>query len=127
MRRVCVFTGSSPGGRGAYTDAARALGRALAARGHELVYGGAKVGLMGILADAMLAAGGRAIGVIPEVLVAKEVAHEGLSALHVVTSMHERKARMAELSDAFVALPGGLGTLEELAEMLAWAQLGLHD
>jgi hypothetical protein len=121
-----VFTGSSSGGRSEYTDAARALGCALVARGSELVYGGAKVGLMGVLADAVLAAGGRAIGVIPEVLVTKEVAHEGLSELHVVGSMHERKALMADLSDAFVALPGGLGTLEELAEMLTWAQLGLH-
>ena len=126
MQRICVFTGSSPGGRGEYTGAARALGFALVARGCELVYGGAKVGLMGALADAVLAAGGRAIGVIPEVLVAKEVAHDGLSELHVVGSMHERKALMADLASAFVALPGGLGTLEELAEMLTWAQLGLH-
>jgi uncharacterized protein (TIGR00730 family) len=124
--RICVFTGSSPGARGAYADAARSLAGALVKRGHELVYGGAKVGLMGVLADAVLAAGGRVVGVIPEALVAKEVAHAQLSELRVVASMHERKALMVELSDAFVALPGGLGTIEELFEVLTWSQLGLH-
>ena len=127
LARVCVFSGSSPGARPAYREAAAGLGRALAARGLELVYGGARVGLMGVLADAALAAGAEVQGVIPAGMVAKEVAHEGLTQLHVVDSMHERKARMADLADAFVALPGGLGTLEELAEILTWAQLGLHQ
>ncbi len=126
MKRVCVFTGSSPGAQRAYAAAAEQLGRTLAERGLELVYGGARVGLMGVLADAALAAGGRVVGVLPEALVSKEVAHPGLTELHVVASMHERKALMAERADAFVALPGGLGTLEELAEVLTWAQLGLH-
>ena len=125
-RRVCAFTGSSPGARGEYAAAARDFGRALVERGGELVYGGGNVGLMGVLADAVLARGGKVIGVIPEALVAKEVAHRGLSELRVVASMHERKAVMAELADAFVALPGGLGTLEELFEVLTWGQLGLH-
>ena len=126
MKSICVFTGSSPGAQPAYAEAAEALGRTLAERGLELVYGGAQVGLMGTLADAALASGGRVVGVLPEALVSKEIAHTGLSKLHVVSSMHERKALMAELSDGFVALPGGLGTLEELAEVLTWAQLGLH-
>ena len=126
MRRVCVFTGSSPGARGEYATAARDFGGALVERGHELVYGGGNVGLMGVLADAVLARGGKVIGVIPEALVAKEVAHRGLTELRVVASMHERKAVMAELADAFIALPGGLGTLEELAEVVSWAQLELH-
>jgi uncharacterized protein (TIGR00730 family) len=126
LRSICVFTGSSPGAQPAYAEAAAALGRTLAERGLDLVYGGAQVGLMGTLADAALASGGRVVGVLPEALVSKEVAHPGLSKLHVVSSMHERKALMAELSDGFVALPGGLGTLEELAEVLTWAQLGLH-
>ena len=126
MRRVCVFTGSSPGARAEYAIAAEQLGRELVSRGHELVYGGGKVGLMGLLADSVLAGGGKVIGVIPEALVAKEVAHGGLSELRVVASMHERKALMSDLSDAFVALPGGLGTLEEFCEVLTWAQLGLH-
>jgi uncharacterized protein (TIGR00730 family) len=126
LRRVCVFTGSSPGRRPSYRDAAADLGRVLAARGLGVVYGGARVGLMGVLADATLAAGGQVIGIIPDALVAKEVAHAGLSDLRVVESMHERKALMVELSDAFVALPGGFGTLDELFEMLTWAQLGLH-
>jgi uncharacterized protein (TIGR00730 family) len=125
-RRVCVFAGSSEGLRAEYRAAAEDLGRALAARGMGLVYGGASVGLMGALADASLAAGGEVIGVIPSALVAKEVAHHGLSELRVVASMHERKATMAGLADAFVALPGGWGTLEELFEVLTWAQLGLH-
>ena len=127
MRYVCVFCGSSAGTRPAYIKAARALGTTLAARNLGLVYGGSKVGLMGAVADATLAAGGEAIGVIPEFLEAKEIAHTGLTHLHVVRSMHERKALMADLSDAFVALPGGYGTLEELLEILTWGQLGLHS
>jgi uncharacterized protein (TIGR00730 family) len=126
MKRVCVFCGSSTGIRTVYREAARALGIALAQRGEELVFGGGRVGLMGVLADAVLAAGGRAIGVIPEALVAKELAHRGLTELRVVDSMHQRKALMADLSDAFLALPGGFGTLEEYCEVLTWAQLGLH-
>lgn len=126
MNRICVFTGSSPGARPGYATAAVDLGELLAARQHTLVYGGANVGLMGVLADSVMAAGGRVIGVIPEGLLEKEVAHHGISELRVVASMHERKATMAELSDGVVALPGGLGTLEELFEMLTWAQLGLH-
>ena len=126
MRRVCVFTGSSAGHRGEYRAAACDLGRELAVRGIDLVYGGANVGLMGEVADAALAAGGRVTGVIPEVLAAKEVAHAGLSDLRVVASMHERKAVMADLSDGFIALPGGWGTLDELFEVLTWGQLGLH-
>jgi len=127
MRYVCVFCGSSAGTRPAYIEAARALGTTLAAHNLGLVYGGSKVGLMGAVADATLAAGGEAIGVIPEFLEAKEIAHTGLTQLHVVRSMHERKALMADLSDAFVALPGGYGTLEELLEILTWGQLGLHS
>jgi uncharacterized protein (TIGR00730 family) len=126
MRRVCVFAGSSAGARIEYGAAAVSLGRALAARGMGLVYGGARVGLMGILADAALQAAGEAIGVIPHALVAREVAHAGLTTLHVVETMHERKALMVDLADAFVALPGGWGTLDELFEILTWAQLGLH-
>jgi uncharacterized protein (TIGR00730 family) len=126
MSRVCVFTGSSSGVRGQYRSAAAALGQALATRGIGLVYGGARVGLMGAVADAALSAGGEVIGVIPRALVAKEVAHSGLTDLRVVGSMHERKALMSDLSDAFIAAPGGLGTLEELFEILTWAQLGLH-
>jgi len=126
MRRVCVFTGSSLGHRDEYRAAASDLGCELAARGIELVYGGADVGLMGAVADATLAAGGRVTGVIPEALVAKEVAHAGLPDLRVVASMHERKAAMADLSDGFIALPGGWGTLDELFEALTWGQLGLH-
>jgi len=126
MKRICIFTGSSPGARPDYAAAAQAMARELVASNLELVYGGGKVGLMGVLADAVLAAGGKAIGVIPEALVQREIAHPGLTELLVVNSMHERKAMMSELSDAFVALPGGLGTLEELFEVLTWAQLGLH-
>jgi len=126
VQRLCVFTGSSPGARPDYAAAAESLGRELATQGIGLVYGGASVGLMGAVADATLAAGGEAVGVIPEALVAREVAHTGLTELRVVASMHERKALMAELSDGFVALPGGLGTLEELFEVLTWTQLGLH-
>ena len=126
MRRLGVFCGSRDGARPAYREAAHALGRALAARGVGVVYGGASVGLMGAVADAALAAGGEVIGVIPQSLVAREIAHAGLTALHVVDTMHERKARMAALADAFVALPGGVGTLEELFEVWTWGQLGLH-
>jgi len=126
MPRICVFTGSSEGRRPSYRAAAGDLGRILVQRGFELVYGGARVGLMGAVADAVLAAGGRVIGVIPEALVAREVAHTGLTELRVVSSMHERKATMADLSDGFIALPGGWGTLEELFEVLTWGQLGLH-
>lgn len=126
MRHICVFAGSSPGARPAYRTAAAALGSALASRGIGLVYGGARVGLMGAVADAALAADGSVIGVIPETLVAKEIAHTGLSELRVVRSMHERKALMADLADAFIALPGGWGTVEELFEILTWSQLGLH-
>ena len=124
---VCVFSGSSPGARPSYTEAAAALGRDLAGRGTRVVYGGASVGLMGTVADAALAAGGEVVGVIPQHLVDREVAHDGLTELHVTGSMHERKALMADLADGFVALPGGLGTLEELAEVLTWSQLGLQS
>lgn len=126
MKAVCVFAGSSAGVQPHYTNVARELGWELAARGLGLVYGGACVGLMGTLADAALSRGTRVTGVIPSALVAKEVAHHGLSDLRVVASMHERKALMADLSDAFIALPGGLGTLEEFFEVLTWGQLGLH-
>lgn len=127
MTRVCVFSGSSAGARPEYRAAAVALGEALTSRRIGLVYGGAKVGLMGVVADTVLAGGGDVTGVIPRALVEKEVAHEGLSDLRVVGSMHERKALMADLSDGFIALPGGWGTLEELFEVLTWAQLGLHQ
>jgi uncharacterized protein (TIGR00730 family) len=126
MQRICVFCGSKPGRETAFVSAARDLGTLLAKRNIELVYGGGRVGLMGELANAVLAAGGSVIGVIPEALAVKEVAHEDLTQLYVVSSMHERKATMAKLSDAFVALPGGFGTLEEFLEVLTWAQLGLH-
>ncbi len=126
MRRVCVFCGASPGARPAYAEAARELARELVARDIGVVYGGGGVGLMGELADAVLAEQGEIIGVIPRALVEKEIGHRGLSDLRVVGSMHERKALMAELSDAFIALPGGLGTLEELFEVYTWSQLGLH-
>jgi uncharacterized protein (TIGR00730 family) len=127
VRRLCVFCGSSPGARPAYGEAAKELARLLVAEGIGLVYGGGQVGLMGRLADAVLAEGGEVIGVLPESLVAKEIGHPGVRDLRVVGSMHERKALMAELSDAFVALPGGLGTVEELFEVYTWTQLGLHD
>jgi hypothetical protein len=125
--RIAVFCGSSPGRHPGYLEQTAAFGRLLAERGVELVYGGARVGLMGALADAVLDGGGRAIGVIPDALVAREVAHRSLSELHIVASMHERKAQMAALADAFVALPGGIGTLEELFEVWTWNQLGLHN
>jgi len=126
MRRLCVFCGSSEGDDPVYRDAAQALGRMLAAEGIGLVYGGASVGLMGAVADAALEAGGDVIGVMPRALFEKEIAHRGLPDLRVVGSMHERKALMAELADGFVALPGGIGTFEELFEVWTWAQLGYH-
>ncbi len=125
--RICVYAGSNPGADPAYAEAAADLARLLAERGIGVVYGGAHVGLMGILADTALAAGGEVVGVMPQDLVDREIAHTGLTELHVVASMHERKALMAELSDGFVALPGGAGTLEELIEVYTWSQLGLHD
>ncbi|HMJ66326.1 MAG TPA: TIGR00730 family Rossman fold protein, partial [Candidatus Binatia bacterium] len=125
MKRVCVFCGSNPGADPAFARAAEQVGVALAARGLGLVYGGGNVGLMGVLADGALAGGGEVIGVIPQSLVDRELAHRGISELRVVRSMHERKALMADLSDAFIALPGGYGTLEEFCEVLTWAQLGL--
>ena len=126
MRNICVFAGSSTGSRTEYTDAARELGRALAQRDIGVVYGGGHVGLMGQLADAALESGGRVIGVITEALLAKEVGHRGLTELRVTKTMHERKATMADMSDGFVALPGGFGTLDEFFEALTWAQLGIH-
>jgi len=124
---VCVYCGSRHGAKPAYQAAAQALGRAIGSRGWQLVYGGGKVGLMGEVADAALAAGARVIGVIPESLQQREVGHRGLHELHVVPTMHLRKQMMAERADAFVALPGGIGTLEELFEVWAWRQLGYHD
>jgi uncharacterized protein (TIGR00730 family) len=126
MKRICVFCGSSAGSRSDYRIAAEELGTELARRNIGLVYGGGNVGLMGVLADAVLKAGGEAVGVIPENLMEREVGHNGLTKLHVVRSMHERKALMADLSDAFIALPGGFGTFEEFCEIVTWAQLGLH-
>jgi len=126
LRRVCVYCGANRGRDPAYADAAQAMGRALARRGIGLVTGGGRVGLMGVVADAALAAGGEVTGVIPEALMRKELAHTGLTDLVVTASMHERKARMAEIADGFVALPGGLGTYEELFEIWTWAQLGWH-
>jgi len=126
MRRVCVYCGSSPGRDPGYARAAVDLVQVLTARGLGVVYGGASVGLMGIVADTALAAGAEVVGVMPQALVDHEIAHTGLDDLRVVGSMHERKALMAELADAFVALPGGLGTLEELFEVATWSQLGLH-
>ena len=123
---LCVFCGSSKGSSPLYGEAAKSTGRALARAGVDLIYGGGHIGLMGILADAALREGGRVIGVIPAALVARELAHDGLTELHVVETMHERKAIMAELSDGFIALPGGAGTLEELFEQFTWAQLGIH-
>jgi uncharacterized protein (TIGR00730 family) len=124
--RICVFCGASPGNEARYVDAARAVGEGLARQGIGVVYGGGRVGLMGAVADAALAAGGEVIGVIPQGLVDRELAHPGLTELRVVDTLHERKAGMADLADAFIALPGGLGTLEELAEVVSWAQLELH-
>jgi uncharacterized protein (TIGR00730 family) len=126
VERICVFCGASPGARPEYAEAARELARLLTAEGIRVVYGGGGVGLMGALADAVIAAGGKLTGVIPRALVDREIAHRDVMDMRVVGSMHERKALMAELSDAFVALPGGIGTLEELFEVYTWAQLGLH-
>jgi len=126
MRRICVFCGSSPGNDPAYAALAHSVGEGLARRGIGVVYGGGRVGLMGMVADSALDAGGEVIGVIPQDMVDRELAHRGATELRIVGTLHERKAVMAELSDAFIALPGGLGTLEELAEVVSWAQLGLH-
>ena len=127
MKRVCVFAGSSAGARAEYAAAAHELGQVLVQRGLSLVYGGGRVGLMGVLADAVMSGGGHVIGVIPQALAAKEIAHSGLSDLRIVGSMHERKALMADLSDGFVALPGGWGTLEEFFEAWTAGYLGMHD
>jgi len=124
--RICVFCGSSVGTRREYADAARGLARELVRRDLELVFGGGAIGLMGVVADAVLAEGGHAIGILPEALAAREIAHAGLPDLRIVSSMHERKALMASLSRAFVALPGGFGTFEEFCEVVTWTQLGLH-
>ena len=126
MRRICVFCGSSPGSRPEYRAAAEEMAAELVRRKIGLVYGGGNVGLMGVIADAVLGAGGDVQGVMPEHLTAREIGHKGLTRLHVVRSMHERKTLMADLSDAFVALPGGFGTLEEFCEVVTWTQLGLH-
>jgi uncharacterized protein (TIGR00730 family) len=127
MRKICIFTGSRHGKSPVYTTVAAQLGHELVARGCGLVYGGGNVGLMNVIADTVLGLGGEVIGVIPNSLVSREVAHRGLTELRVVQSMHERKAVMAELSDGFIAMPGGIGTMEEIFEVLSWAQLGLHD
>jgi uncharacterized protein (TIGR00730 family) len=127
FKRLCVFCGSSPGDNPDYPCAAKHAGAELARRGIALVYGGGKVGMMGVLADAALAAGGHVIGVIPEALMTKEVGHRGLPDLRIVKTMHERKALMAELADGFIALPGGFGTFDEFFEIITWAQLGLHS
>ncbi|RKP43709.1 TIGR00730 family Rossman fold protein [Trinickia fusca] len=127
MKSICVYCGSSPGAKPVYAQAARAFGQALVREGCSLVYGGGRVGLMGIIADAVLEAGGQAIGVIPKLLVDREIGHPGLTELHVVPDMHERKKKMADLADAFVALPGGAGTLEELFEVYTWSHLGYHN
>ncbi len=126
MTSICVFCGSSPGAAPAYAEAAAALGAELAARGTTLLFGGGKRGMMGVLADACLARGGRVVGVIPAHLWQRELGHTGITEMHVVASMHERKARLAELADAFLALPGGIGTMEEFFEVWTWGQLGLH-
>jgi uncharacterized protein (TIGR00730 family) len=125
-KRICVFCGSNPGARAAYAEAAVSLANLLVDRGFGIVYGGSNVGLMGTLADTALKAGGEVVGVIPQALVEKEVAHRGLTRLHVVATMHERKALMSEQADGFIALPGGFGTFDELCEILTWAQLGIH-
>lgn len=127
LQRICVYCGSSPGFDPAYTEAAIDLAQALADNDVELVYGGANKGMMGILADAMLARGGKVHGVMPKVLQDKEIAHPGLTELHIVKSMHERKSVMAALSDGFIALPGGFGTLEEIIEIVTWGQLRFHE
>jgi uncharacterized protein (TIGR00730 family) len=127
MKSVAVYTGSATGTRPHYLEAARKVGRTLATRGLELVYGGASIGLMGAMADACLEAGGRVYGVLPQALSRVEIAHRGLTELHVVSSLHERKALMAGRADAFIALPGGYGTLDELFEALTWTQVGVHE
>jgi uncharacterized protein (TIGR00730 family) len=127
VRRICVFCGSSVGAKAAYREAAVQTGQAIGRRGYGMVYGGAGKGLMGVLADSALEAGAEVTGVIPRSMVDREVAHHGLTELRIVDTMHQRKAQMAELADAFLALPGGLGTLEELFETWTWAQLGMHD
>ena len=127
MKRICVYCGSRPGSQPDYTKAAETLARALVKRNIEVVYGGASVGTMGVLANTVLAEGGQVIGIIPQSIVDMEVVHRGLTDLRVVASMHERKALMAELADGFIALPGGLGTLDEVVEILSWGQLGLHQ
>jgi len=126
MKSICVYCGSNFGNRNSYLEAAQSLGREMAQRRITLVYGGANVGLMGAVANSVLEAGGKAIGVMPQALVDKEIAHTGLTDLRIVSSMHERKSLMADLADAFIALPGGLGTLEEFCEVVTWTQLGFH-
>jgi len=126
LQKFCVFCGSNPGGEPAYTEAAVSVGRLIASRGGQLVYGGGRVGLMGSVANAALEAGGEVIGVMPRSLVEKEIAHTGLTKLHIVESMHERKALMEKLSDAFLLLPGGFGSWDEFSEIVTWAQLGIH-
>lgn len=126
MKAICVYCGSNPGRKSSYMETAKQLGEVLASQSLSLVYGGAKIGLMGQVADSVLAKGGRVIGILPEGLSAKEVAHPGLSELHIVKGMHERKAKMAELADAFIALPGGFGTMDETMEMITWNQLGFQ-
>ncbi len=125
--RICVYCGARPGRGDAYLRLAAEMARAIVARGDSIVYGGGRVGLMGALADAALAAGGEVVGVIPAALASEEIAHQGITTLHVVDSMHARKALLTELSDAFIALPGGIGTMDELFEALTWRQLGIHD
>ena len=127
MKRICVYCGSSPGRLPQYLDAARELGLALVERDIGLVYGGASVGIMGEIADTVMSGGGDVVGVIPQALAEKEVSHPGLTELKLVDSMHERKSVMAEMADGFIALPGGLGTIEELFEVLTWSQLGFHQ
>jgi uncharacterized protein (TIGR00730 family) len=127
MKRICVFCGSNPGANPVYMETAARVGEFLAAENVELVYGGGRVGLMGKIADTVLARGGKVIGIIPEDLAIKEVAHQGLTELYVVNSMHERKAMMADFADGFIALPGGFGTFEEFCEIITWAQLGIHQ
>ena len=127
MKRICVFCGSNKGAKPAYIEAAKSLGKVLVKKNIGLVYGGGKVGLMGVIADEVLASGGEVIGVIPQSLVNREVAHQNVTQMHIVNSMHERKALMADLSDGFMALPGGMGTFDEFCEILTWAQLGIHQ
>jgi uncharacterized protein (TIGR00730 family) len=127
VKRVCIFCGARPGSGDRYLDIAREAARAIVARGFGVVYGGGRIGMMGALADAALAVGGEVVGVIPQALAASEVAHSEITQLHIVESMHARKALLAELSDAFIALPGGIGTMDEFFEALTWRQLGIHD